>query len=153
MVREDFIALAMAPADGEPWSLPYLQRLLFLLDTRLDTLGGPHFDFKPYDYGPMSNEVRPCLEHMRHAGLVIVEGGGWVLSRFRLTWKGQEHGRALLAGISTKDGEYVQHIAAWIRPLTFTELSAAMQSSYPEMCARPGSSGVTDNRRGCCPCS
>ena len=64
MTRSDIVLTAMEPAPRDVWIDPVrIQKLLFLIDMEAPTLvGGPHFDFQPYSYGPVDLDVYIELE-------------------------------------------------------------------------------------------
>src|SRR5207248_1751684 len=72
MERHNLVLAALA-AGGENasyWPVQ-VQKLLFLIDREASALvGGPHFDFKPYDYGPFDRAVYVELDALSAQGFV-----------------------------------------------------------------------------------
>lgn len=112
-----------------------LQKLLFLLDRRLaPDLDGPHFDFKPYHYGPFDKAVYAELESMEQQGLVeIIREPHLKLRRFRLSPDGENRGRSVLASADPKTVEYMSKLADFVRTASFPSLVSAIYQAYPEM--------------------
>ena len=124
---------AMAPANGEPHSPVQMQKLLFLLDREAGELvEGPHFDFKPYNYGPFDKTVYRILERLDQKGLVTVRSEGWRRT-YALTPKGQEQGRKLLDAMDEQARQYIERASAFVLKLSFIELVSAIYKAYPDM--------------------
>jgi uncharacterized protein len=127
--------LATAPG-GTQFTPVQVQKIFFLLDRgAANLLGGPHFDFQPYDYGPFDHAVYHELDSMQRGGLVQIDTGG----RYRtygLTTKGYDQGRQLLAGFAPAVQEYICRTVEWVRNLRFDQLVAAIYREYPEMKAK-----------------
>jgi hypothetical protein len=67
MDRSSLVLAALAAAGGNAAFTPVqVQKLLFLIDREAGRLvGGPHFDFLPYDYGPFDRAVMIPLTSSR----------------------------------------------------------------------------------------
>ena len=58
MTRKEVVLAALAPAKHAPHSPVQVQKLIFLIDRNIPReVGGPHFDFQPYNYGPFDKAV------------------------------------------------------------------------------------------------
>ena len=68
------VLLAMAAGGQATLFEPVrIQKLLFMMDREIPhLLGGPHFRFAPYRYGPFDQAVYQELESLRDAGLVDI---------------------------------------------------------------------------------
>ncbi len=109
--------------------------MVFLLDREIAKyLGGPHFDFQPYDYGPFDKGVYDVIEELSKGGLVEVgtePGLRW--RRYRLTEAGQQEGSKILAQLDRRASDYIKKVSKFIRSLSFEDLISAIYKAYPEM--------------------
>lgn len=131
--REELVLAALAPAKGIPFTPVQVQKLLFLIDRNIPKLvGGPHFDFQPYNYGPFDKAVYDELELQVTAGNVeLVPERTW--NDFRLTAQGQVHGEAVLTGLPAQARDYITRAVGFVQSLSFSQLVAAIYRAYPEM--------------------
>jgi uncharacterized protein YwgA len=134
MERHDLVLAALA-AGGENasyWPVQ-VQKLLFLIDREASALvGGPHFDFKPYDYGPFDRAVYLELDALSAQGLVATQNTG----RYRiysLSPEGYRRGVDRLRGLGVAARSYIEQAARWVRRLSFQQLVAAIYNKYPDM--------------------
>lgn len=133
MTKRDLVLAALAPAGGKPHSPVQVQKLLFLLDREAaDLVGGPYFDFQPYDYGPFDKRVYSVLEGLDVAELVTIRSDGWKRS-YALTPAGQRKGEQLLEQLPAQAKRYIRRASAFVRELNFIELVSAIYQQYPEM--------------------
>jgi hypothetical protein len=129
------IVLAALAAGGEnaTFSPVQVQKLLFLIDREAAKfVNGPHFDFRPYDYGPFDSNVYDTLAALEAGGLVR----STPLNRYRvyaLSLEGYRSGAQLLATLGPNARAYLIQAAAWIRGLSFQQLVAAIYNKYPDM--------------------
>jgi len=94
---------------------------------------GPHFNFKPYHYGPFDRNVYRELEALAKEGLVNVDSAvGWKRS-YALTPAGQRAGDQILADLPAAVRDYIQVASDFVRRLSFIELVSAIYQRYPEM--------------------
>ncbi len=131
--REEIILAALAPAKGKALTPVQVQKLFFLIDRNIPKLvGGPHFDFQPYNYGPFDKAVYDELELQRAAGNVeLVPQRTW--NDFRLTEEGQARGEATFATLDAKARDYIERTVEFVMSLSFTELVSAIYKAYPDM--------------------
>jgi uncharacterized protein YwgA len=134
MTRNELVLTALAAAgQNASFSPVQVQKLFFLIDREAASLvDGPHFDFKPYDYGPFDSAVYTTLSILEAQGFVQSTSSG----RYRiylLTPTGYHAGVALLARIPVGARTYFSQITAWIRSLGFAQLVSAIYSKYPDM--------------------
>ena len=135
MDAKNLVMAALAPANGGTHTPVQVQKLLFLVDRNIpEIIGGPHFEFEPYDYGPFDKAVYDILRDLAAEGLVeISEEPGRRWKRYRLTDAGQEIGELVLNKISEKGREYIRQLSTFVRSLTFDQLVSAIYKAYPEM--------------------
>jgi len=133
MDRRSVVLAALAPALGAAHTPVQVQKTLFLIDKEIPALlGGPFFDFRPYDYGPFDKDVYNTLEALKRDGLVEVEVGPG-LRRYRLTEAGQRDGSKLLQVIDPRASKYINDVSKFVRSLSFDQLVAAIYKAYPDM--------------------
>ena len=133
MKRGEVVLSALAPACGAPHSPVQVQKLLFLIDRNVPRdVGGPHFDFQPYNYGPFDKAVYEELEALAKDGLVEV-CPGWKWNGYRLTEAGQKVGDGVLSSLKPNTREFIVKVSHVVRSLTFTQLVSAIYKAYPEM--------------------
>ena len=70
MTRDRIVLAGMAAAGpGAKFDAVRLQKLFFLIDREIPHLiGGPHFDYKPYHYGPFDKAVYDVLDDLLESG-------------------------------------------------------------------------------------
>jgi hypothetical protein len=133
MDKRSVILMGMAPAAMDLHGPVQVQKLFFLIDRNMaEIIGGPVFNFQPYNYGPFDKAVYETLEALVQDGLVeIVPERSW--KSYRLTSAGQSEGEKLLAGIPDPYKAYVVNLSHFVRSLSFSQLVSAIYKQYPEM--------------------
>lgn len=137
MDRRDLVLLALA-AGGEnaTFSPVQVQKLFFLIDREASELvGGPHFNFQPYGYGPFDGTVYDVLAELSHEEMVNIDRS----VRYRkyiLTEQGYEKGSEKLKKLPDDVEAFVMKAATWVRSLDFQQLVAAIYKHYPDMKTR-----------------
>ena len=132
--RAEVVLAAMAAGGvGTLFEPVRIQKLLFLIDREIpDAVGGPHFDFRPYHYGPFDRAVYDTLEALSEIGQVhIREKPG--RRTYTLTASGLEGGRAVLMRLPAEIRRYFIEAAKAVLSLGFASLLAAIYHRYPEM--------------------
>ena len=134
MMRSEIPLAAMATKwRGARFDSVRIQKLLFLIDREAGAcVGGPHFDFRPYPYGPFDKAVFDELDALMQADEVALYGTG----RYRayiLTESGHEHGMEALSELTKPVRQYVADVAQWVLSLSFGELLSAIYRRYPDM--------------------
>ena len=134
MARSDTVLAALAAAgDGRSFSPVQVQKLFFLLDREgAGLVGGPHFNFRPYDYGPFDREVYSELDMLRLRGLVDTSGSSNYRS-YTLTPDGYASALAELETWSPEAREYANRLVEWVQKLSFQQLVSAIYAKYPDM--------------------
>jgi len=71
MQQSDYVpAILSAVGEQASFSPVQVQKLFFLLDREIpEFVGGPHFDFEPYDFGPFGREVYGVFDGLELCGL------------------------------------------------------------------------------------
>lgn len=131
--REELVLAALAQAKGKALTPVQVQKLFFLIDHNIAKLvDGPHFDFKPYNYGPFDKAVYDALEDQRAVGNVeFVPQRTW--NDFRLTEAGQARGEDIFGKLDAKARDYTERAVDFVMKLSFTELVSAIYKAYPDM--------------------
>lgn len=132
--RTDVVLAGLAAA-GQHSSLSpvQVQKLFFLVDREAAALvDGPHFAFKPYDYGPFDKTVYETLGALSQSHFVAVNQGQWYRT-YSLTEAGYAKGREILDQLSRAAQDYLHSVAAWVANLGFQQLVAAIYARYPDM--------------------
>ena len=135
MDKRKFMLASMCPAGTGSFSPVQVQKLFFLLDRNIgEQIGGRHFEFVPYDYGPFDSAVYHELEEMEDDGLVeVIEQNRFGRRTYRLTDQGLKDGKDAFSELDEPIQEYTVRLVDWVRSLTFTQLVSAIYNSYPEM--------------------
>jgi hypothetical protein len=133
MTRRELMLAAMASAgEGASFTPVQVQETFFLIDRTASVLvGGPHFHFHPYDYGPFDSDVYSELDSMARAGLVDISEGRY--HPYSLTPKGYAEGRRSLDDLPDETSEFLHATVGWVRSLRFDQLVAAIYRDYPDM--------------------
>ena len=116
MQRNDYV-LAILSANGEQASFSpvQVQKLFFLLDREISQfVGGPYFDFEPYDFGPFDKDVYGVLDRLDLSGLVEKTSGDRY-RRYSLTPEGLARGRGLFAAFQEDLALAAFSRSFWIR--------------------------------------
>lgn len=133
--RSEFVLAAMAPAGTAGFSRVQIQKALFLLDQNIPELTtGPHFDFKPYFYGPFDPEVYREIESLEKRGFVrSFKRPARSDPSYVLTASGLEQGESALRQLSQQAQDYIHEVAEFVRSVSFADLVSAIYRAYPEM--------------------
>ena len=129
----DIVLAALAPSEGSQYSPVQVQKLLFLIDREAANLiGGPHFNFVPYNYGPFDSAVYRVLEDLDDEDLVTIRSDSWG-RMYALTPPGQKEGERLLDTLPERAHGYIRQASIFVRSLSFSQLVSAIYKAYPEM--------------------
>jgi uncharacterized protein len=131
-LKELVLATLASSPEGE-YSPVQVQKLFFLIDRNVaHLLGGPLFDFQPYNYGPFDPAVYKVLEALASEGAIqLIPDRTW--KNYALTALGRQRGEAVLRNQPEKVRDYFSRVSEFVRKLTFTQLVSAIYKAYPEM--------------------
>ena len=119
------VLVAMASGHSNEFSPVQVQKMFFLLDQRAkEKIGGPHFNFRPHDYGPFDQNVYEEIEKLASKGLAAIYGSG-ADRRYALTAAGFTLAESQRQQFSQPIQEYIQEVAKFVQRLSFTELIAS----------------------------
>lgn len=135
MDRESLVLAALSPAHGSPHTPVQVQKLLFLIDKNVPKqVGGPYFNFQPYDYGPFDQAVYGALQSLASKGLVVInEETGKRWKEYLLTPEGQRIGEEFFKQLDNGAALYISKLSEFVRSLNFAQLVSAIYKAYPEM--------------------
>jgi uncharacterized protein len=133
--KRDVILAGLAPGGVASYTPVQIQKLLFLLDQEISAeLGGPHFRFRAYHYGPFDRGIYDVLENLESSGEVQIDRNESLRIRtFRLTQKGVEAGLRVLNNVSPVAKDYIERVSLFVRNTSFSNLISAIYAAYPEM--------------------
>lgn len=133
MTRTEYVLAVMA-AVRAPLSPVQLQKLFFILDRKAAaSVGGPHFQFEPYNYGPFDPAVYTEVETLAAQGAAFINGLGGG-RRYGITANGLHEGEAKLKELPAAD--YVRRVGEYVTSMTFAQLVSAVYTEFPEMKAK-----------------
>jgi len=133
MDKKQIVLVALSFGSGKSFTPVQVQKLLFILDRMIPKqVDGPHFNFKPYDYGPFDKDVYCVLSELRAEGLVEIFCDNTV-RRYKLTKSGQAKGDEAAASLSSEVGKYIKDVTDFVKRQSFTGLVSAIYRAFPEM--------------------
>lgn len=131
--KEKMVLAGLAAGCGHFHTPVQVQKLFFLIDRNASHLvGGPFFNFEPYNYGPFDATIYRVLEKLGTEGLVEIAKDG-TMNAYGLTVQGREEGDKILSVLQPSTTEYIKHVSAFVRGLSFSQLVSAIYKAYPEM--------------------
>ena len=135
MDRNELTLAVLAASGGGAHTPVQVQKLFFLIDRKMaDSLGGPFFNFVPYDYGPFDKDVYRAIEELAESGdAEITKNPDTKLNEYRLTVGGQKKGEKILYSLDAGNIGFIKELSEFVRSLSFAELVAAIYKAYPEM--------------------
>ncbi len=110
-----------------------IQKLFFLIGREMaELVGGPHFNFKPFHYGPYDGEVYNVLRMLADQNLVKVEQQD-AFPVYTLTVQGAQEGQRILGKQSSTIQDSLARCARWVCIQSFRSLLIAIYMRYPDM--------------------
>lgn len=132
MKRSDYVLAVMAAAQ-EPLTPVQVQKLFFILDQKIaPKVGGPHFRFVPYNYGPFDPIVYDELAQLTAQGLVVVDSSGQT-RHYGVAPDGVLPGLNTFKAMPADAQDYVRRLVSWIRSVSFKQLVSAVYETWPAM--------------------
>lgn len=133
MKTDDLVLAAMAPCGGYRYTPVQVQKLLFLIDRQIpEHVGGPHFSFEPYHYGPFDRSVYQKLDELAGRGLVAIDHTQ-APRTFALTVEGEAWGNAALSTLAEPIRDFIVRTSNFVRNQSFSSLVSAIYKAFPEM--------------------
>lgn len=135
MDRDSLVLAALSPARGATHTPVQVQKLLFLIDKNVPRqVGGPYFNFQPYDYGPFDQAIYGVLQSLASKRLVVInEETGRRWKEYLLTSEGQRIGENAFKELDKKTATYIAKLSEFVRGVSFAQLVSAVYKAYPEM--------------------
>ena len=132
--RSDVVLGALAAGGSDArYSPVQIQTLLFLIDREIpEDIGGPHFDFQPYDYGPYDPAVFAVAKRQEGDAEVVVDRNGPYRVYF-LSEAGLREGLAALKQMPKAASRYMAKASEWVLSQAFGPLVSAIHRQYPDM--------------------
>ncbi len=139
MSRRDWLLILCAyrgaPAGLDPVRL---QKGMFLFARSGERPARERYDFRPYDYGPMSPQIYSDLDALVSEGLLAatgVQGKHW--SRYTATDRGRDAAAAKLKTLSNerdkRSARRLYEIKQSIANVSFNELLERVYEEHPDM--------------------
>lgn len=134
MTKENFILIAMFAGDRELTPIQ-LQKLLFLMEKRVgEELGGPFFNFVPYNYGPFDKEIYGSVASLTNSGKTAIRKDSTArYSNYSLTSTGKESARIAFEKLTPRLQTYISELATFVVSKPFDQLLRAIYKEFPEM--------------------
>lgn len=133
MNRDELILAAMVSGAGYRYTPVQVQKLLFLIDRQIpEHVGGPHFHFEPYHYGPFDKTVYQRLFQLSLEGLVAIDCANSPRT-FALTAEGAARGNEALNPLPEPIRDFINRTSYFVRSQTFSSLVSAIYKAFPEM--------------------
>lgn len=135
MDRKELVLAAMAPADGGWFTPVQVQKLFFLIDMNIGAnVGGPHFAFTPYHYGPFDADVYREIEDLASRGMAeAYPNESFRMRKFCLTPSGQNEGKRILSKVPERERDYIERACKFVRETPFAQLVSSIYKAYPDM--------------------
>jgi hypothetical protein len=132
--QSEILLAALVVAVGDSYTPVQLQKYMFLLDKNLPaSMGGPFFDFQPYDYGAFDPAVYDVAKRLASQGLVLIDSNpGTPVRTYAPTSMGVERGNEILSKINADISKYLRELSIWVRGMGFSELVSKVYQLYPE---------------------
>lgn len=134
MNKLDLLLVALAAGEKGEFTPVQIQKLMFLLDKNISNrLGGPFYDFRPYDYGPFDSAIYESLRELEQKGLVSssLSSQGW--KKHELTDLGYVKASELSIHIDNSILDYIKAVSNFVRSLSFADLVSSIYKAYPDM--------------------
>ena len=134
MTPNDVLLAALATGDSHAYTPVQIQKMLFLIDRNVATqIGGPFYNFQPYDYGPFDAAVYSGVRELTFQQFIttIPTSNGW--NSHVLTEEGLHQGKSLLNSLPPEISDYISRVGDFVRNTSFSQLVSAIYNAYPEM--------------------
>jgi uncharacterized protein len=133
MNTDDLILAAMFPGGGYRYTPVQVQKLLFLIDRQIPRqVGGPHFNFEPYHYGPFDIDVYAQLDRLAGDGFVAINQYSSPRT-FTLTAGGAVKGSAALDSLPAPTRDFIVTTSLFVQAQSFSSLVSAIYKAFPDM--------------------
>jgi hypothetical protein len=134
MSKLELLLIALSAGGKAEHTPVQVQKLMFLVEQNVAKLiGGPFFEFKPYDYGPFDSSIYELLRQLESAGFMSASltNKGW--KKYSLTEAGIAKASELSSVIDDSAMDYIKKASIFVRTLSFVDLVSSIYKAYPEM--------------------
>ena len=134
MTKLNLLLVALAAGDKSEHTPVQIQKLMFLVDRNVgNRIGGPFFEFRPYDYGPFDPSIYELLRQLEADGLASssLSNSGW--KKHSLTDAGLSKAAQLFSQFDEPVFNYIKEVSKFVRTLSFADLVSSIYKAYPEM--------------------
>jgi hypothetical protein len=135
MTKRKMLLACLAAAKGDTYEPVQIQKLVFLFQEKApDLFKKKPFTFFPYNYGPFDQTIYAELDQMSGEGLVRIWPGTYGTSRsYDLTADGKKAAEEVLGKMEECFRDFLIHLSAWVRSVSFAALVGAIYKEFPEM--------------------
>ena len=133
--KEDYVLAVMSATKMNPLTPVRVQKLFFLLDDTIpEKVGGPYFEFVPYDFGPFDKTVYHVFKSLAIKNMAEIKKPDFNTPQmYQLTALGQEIGSETFESFPDDVQDYIVRLVEWILENSFTQIVSAMYKYYPDM--------------------
>ena len=134
MNKSELLLIALAAGEKFEHTPVQVQKLMFLIEDNVGgQIGGPLFEFMPYDYGPFDSSIYDLLRELESDGLLSssVSNRGW--KKYAVTDEGMKTARTISEKLDHNVISYINRASKFVRELSFSQLVSAIYKAYPDM--------------------
>lgn len=135
MDREELVLAALSQAGTQELTPVQVQKLFFLLDDQIaEAVDGPHFNHRPYHYGPFDPEVYRAIEAVEALGDARISiPPHYTARRYSLTPSGVDKGQELFEQLNGAAQSYITDAVQFVKDRSFRQLVSSIYKAYPDM--------------------
>lgn len=134
MSKLDLLLTALAAGEKNEYTPVQIQKLMFLLDKNISNrIGGPYYNFRPYDYGPFDASIYEDLRELERQGYVSTSSSSRGWKKHQLTDLGISKASEVSTKMDPSIFGYFKEVSKFVRSLSFADLVSSIYKAYPEM--------------------
>ena len=114
-----------------------IQKTLFLFGQQAGLRKGQKYKFRPYNWGPFSEQIYRDMDALIAEGLVErvpQPGASW--ASYKLTVEGEHAASVLSGGVAPGALQKLNEISGWVAKRAFGKLLEDVYTQYPKMATR-----------------
>ena len=135
--RLDLLLALLAASGGDHYDPSRLEKSMFLLTRNLAdvvVVTDGHYNFLPYNFGPVDLQVLRDVKTLADKGLASVTlKPDSLLELYSATQKGNIQGNKILEAMPANCMDYIKEVSQWVRTTNFFQLVASIYADYPDM--------------------
>ena len=135
--RLDLLLALLAASGGDHYDPSQLEKSMFLLTRNLAdvvVVTDGHYNFLPYNFGPVDLQVLRDVKTLADMGLASVTlKPDTLLELYSATQKGNIQGNEILEAMPSNCMDYIKEVSQWVRTTNFFQLVATIYANYPDM--------------------